>query len=146
MDMDTGECPSSLAGPSSSSSFQQQLDFQQQPQQQFPQMRQLPVEHMHLDVPDQIVCVRTGDGRRFKVPLMVMRHSILYMMNAFLPNGQPMKEFDIGDVTGMIFEKLLEWCQQYPGMWVVKCLNDWGKSLDVPYTKVEVDPHTRVSL
>jgi hypothetical protein len=73
---------------------------------------------LHPDVPDQMVCVKTGDGCRFSVRLMAMRHSNLYMLNAFLPNGEIMKEFDLGDISGMMFQKILEWCQHYPGKYL----------------------------
>lgn len=103
-----------------------------------------PPEPLHLGVPNQIVTLKTGDGSPFKTTLMAMRHSNLYMRNAFLPNGETKKDFLVADVSGGIFGKVLEWCQHFPGEFSSDKVGNICCGLDVPHMKIEVDPHTQV--
>ena len=76
--------------------------------------------HIHINTrmsssSDQITVV-TSDKRRFDVPSSVMRLSNLFtsMMEGAEFEGK--SEFEIQEVTGAVFEKVLEWCRHHEGM------------------------------
>jgi hypothetical protein len=61
------------------------------------------------------IVVVSADKRRFNVPISQMRQSNLF--NSMLENAKfdEKSEFELSEISGDVFEKVLEWCRHHEG-------------------------------
>ncbi|KAI6189018.1 Skp1-related protein [Aphelenchoides besseyi] len=84
-------------------------------------------ENAH-EMESRTVAVITSDQQRFCVPIDIMRQSGVFNQMYESSLFDSSSEFNVSQVNGRVFERVLEWCRHREGK---------------PEPAVEVDPHTR---
>ncbi|KAI6215997.1 Skp1-related protein [Aphelenchoides besseyi] len=80
------------------------------------------------ELESRTVTVITSDQQRFCVPIDIMRQSGVFNQMYERSLFDSSSEFNVSQVNGRVFERVLEWCRHREGK---------------PEPAIEVDPHTR---